>query len=390
MKRGFDHFGQHDAQVPRLKQHFAPSPPMCMKVLISMREASSILGPGGSNCREIGQQTGTKLHLSNRNEFYPGTNLQELAIKGPSPDAVGSSLLQVFSKLAEESGRITCGEPDVEEGGARVKFLVPVSAAKAIIGRGGENIKALRAGSGLFVHVEEVAIGVGDAAEQIISLQGSIAGIHVALPNMIEKVAALTTEPGFATWAATSHAGSGAAVATQVAPGKAGGKGKGAGGNRIPSSGGWSDGWTKNDEAVKFPPLDDGYRPSMGTQAHWSDVADPLDMVSHAVQSLPPSLLNPADRTQKVTFACPAACVSAIIGKGGSGVKEISGATQTKIMIREIDDNATEKAVTVLGSTLGVVAAYLHIVGRIAAVEEMMNGFLGVEAAIKDELPDKF
>merc|ERR1719219_2064196 len=138
MKRGYEdvHPPYDPGYYNRAKLRTVNGMPMCIKALISMREASIILGPGGSTIREIGQQTGAKLHISGRNEFYPGTSLQELLIRGPCTESVGTAVMQVFGRLAEESGRLSCGDVDVEEGGARVKLLVPISAAKAIIGRG--------------------------------------------------------------------------------------------------------------------------------------------------------------------------------------------------------------------------------------------------------------
>lgn len=419
MKRGYENVHpqwdqSYDQRAAKLRPPYGHGVsvngmPMCIKALISMREASSILGPGGNTSREIGQQTGTKLHISGRNEFYPGTSLQELSIRGPCIESVGTSLMQVFGRLAEESGRLCCGDLDVEEGGARVKLLVPISAAKAIIGRGGENIKALRANTGLYVHIDEVAIGAHDAAEQMVSMQGSLQGVQAAVPNIIEKVSQFMADPGFGTWASSSQAGFGAPVATQVAPGKASGKGKGGYGSGPPRNlppvggGNWSDGWTRPpEEGTAFGALgaDMSYpavayaqesvgsdAPRLYEDASWShpeDAVPAMDMVSHAVQSLPVSCLGTNGRPQRVFFNIPAACVSAIIGKGGAGVKEISAGTQTKIMIREIVDKSSEKQVTLLGDALGVVAAYLHIVGRIAAFEELAAAGGNPEAAFEE------
>jgi len=406
MKRGFEGgydawYGQPEAKFMKMMNGM----PMCLKALVSMREASCILGQGGAASKEIEQVTGTKLHVSGRNELYPGTSLQELSIRGPCAESVGTSLLHVFGKLAEESGRLSCGDEDVEEGGARVKLLVPICAAKAIIGRGGENIKGLRAATGLYVHIDEVAIGPSDAAEQMVSMQGSLQGVQAAVSNIVEKVAQFMSDPGFQSWAASSQAGAGDPIATQVAPGKASGKGKGGYGSEgkggygsegkgVYGSGGprtltpiggvaggnWSDGWTRPEEAMPFGAVGSGISQQVAyaQEASWGESPAAMDMVSHAVQSLPLSCIGPKGKSQRVLFNIPSACVSAIIGKGGSGVKEISTGTRTKIMIREIVDEAgdkqTEEQVTLLGDTLGVVSAYLHIVGRIAAFEELAAG----------------
>merc|ERR1712039_1124790 len=99
--------------------------------------------------------------------------LQELTVRGPSAEPVANAIFQVMNKVVEDGGRISGGDTDLDDGICRVRVVVPSMAAKAVIGRGGENIKSLRLNSGLKVHIEEVAIGMGELAEQVIILQGS-------------------------------------------------------------------------------------------------------------------------------------------------------------------------------------------------------------------------
>eukprot|EP00439_Symbiodinium_sp_Y106_P079028 s835_g17.t1 len=100
----------------------APQQPvgMCVKMLMSPKEGAAIIGPSGSHSKQISEMTGSRLHLSSKGEYYPGTQLQEMFVKGPSADSVSNCVLQVLSKLQEETGRISGGEFEVEEGGARV------------------------------------------------------------------------------------------------------------------------------------------------------------------------------------------------------------------------------------------------------------------------------
>jgi len=401
-KGGYDSYGQQKAKFMKIVNEL----PMCVKALISMKDASCILGRGGATSKEIGQATGTTLHVSGRDEFYPGTSLQELSIRGPSAESVHSSLLQVFGKLAEDHGRLSCGDENVEEGGARIKMLVPVKAARAIIGKGGENITALRAATGLWIKVDEMAIGAHDAAEQLVLLSGSLNGVQAAVTNIIEKIAQSMSDPGFVTWASSSQAGSGVPFAQQVAPCKGSLKGKGkmdyGKGDYGKGDygwcgpwGGWGDGWGQPEGPM---PWDGAMAPDMAQQvayaqeAAWGESSEAMEVVNHAAQSLPMSCLGANGKTQKVNFNIPAASVSAIIGKGGAGVKEISTGTKTKIMIREIVDEAggskTEEQVTIMGDALGVVGAYLHIVGRLAAFEELAAAGGNPEAALEQALAE--
>ena len=77
-----------------------------------------------------------------------------------------------------------------------------------------------------------------------------------------------------------------------------------------------------------------------------------IDLLSSAVSALPASLAT--DRSQQLQFNCAAGYVSALIGKAGTGTKQIATMTDTKIMIREIDGNPNEKAVVVKGNAINV------------------------------------
>merc|ERR1712050_229520 len=103
-------------------------------------------------------------------------------------------------------------------------------------------------------------------------------------------------------------------------------------------------------------------------------VASDCDAMVNAVNSLPPALLLPDDQSAAINLSCPAEYVSALIGKGGIGTKEITQATGAKIQIREIEGNTVEQAVTISGNVLSVTTAYLRVAGRIArAAESRMN-----------------
>lgn len=356
------------------------------------------LGPGGGTSREIGQGTGTKLHLSGRNDFYPGTQLQELSIRGPGMDPVANAFTQVLTKVIEACGRISGDDPDVPEGHCRVRVVVPHAAAKAIIGRGGENIKALRAESGLHVHIDEVAIGVGETSEQVVRLDGEFMAVQVGVPNIMEKVAEFMDQPWFARWSSESNAGSHHVAAVQMGKGKGkAGCGKPApvqsalpaafanqnkGAHVVPAKGygkaegkGYGKAEGKNGKGYGKAAADSGgwnsapARAPPQTQA-WATGSPALDMLANALVALPRGASDLRSRGQSVSFTCPEHCVSAVIGKGGVITKEISGATGVKVMIREIEGNAQEKSVTLVGSAPGVAAAYMMVVARIEAVKE--------------------
>lgn len=340
---------------------------MAIKLLLSAPEASALLGPAGALIKEIGAQTLTRMHISHRDEYYPGTQLQELAIRGDGYETVATACLHAVAKVVEGTGKICGGDHDVEEGSARVRVIVPVASARALIGKGGENIKTLRAQTGLKVHIDEVAIGEGEMAEQVVVLLGGIAGVQAALPHIIEKVSESAQQHWFSGWACTSNAGHGGnVVATAVvtnSKGKGGWKG-GGGWDKGGKKGGWDkggkSGW--DDWGAGAHHGGGGYEEQGGGE--WDQRN--LEVIAGALQRMPAGANTLANR-QRICFACPSALVSAVIGKGGSCVKEISGATGANITIREIEGRQDEKSVTISGTIVGVAAAYIHVSGRISA-----------------------
>merc|ERR1712118_469611 len=82
---------------------------------------------------------------------------------------------------------------------------------KAIIVKGGENIKHLRSQLGMFVHCVETAIppsrGTGPGTEQVVCLNGPLTGVSTALATIAALVAQAVSEPWFNSWASTSNAG---------------------------------------------------------------------------------------------------------------------------------------------------------------------------------------
>jgi ribosomal protein S3 len=217
--KGYDSKGYASQWAPQaMPQSTWASPPklmaqrgtMALKLLLPANEASCVLGKGGATIREIGQNTFTKLSLSGMSEFFPGTNLQELRIRGSSNDTVLAALMLVFAQISQSLGVISGGDFEVPVGEARVKVVIPAAAAKIVIGRAGANIKELRNQSGMFVHIEEVVIPPGpptDLSEQVVCLTGNLDGLQIALPLIAGYVGEVSSEPWFATWCMSSNAG---------------------------------------------------------------------------------------------------------------------------------------------------------------------------------------
>jgi len=168
------------------------------------------MGKGGTTVREIGQVTGTRMSLSSRDQYYPGTQLQELIIKGSNQESVLSAIGHTLSKISELSGSVCGGEANVEPGGCRLKVIVPTLSAAAIIGPGGSTVKQMREQSHMHIHIEESTIPPGpptELTEQVVSFSGPLEGIWIALPLMAEALGHFSNEPWFEAWSSNSHCG---------------------------------------------------------------------------------------------------------------------------------------------------------------------------------------
>ncbi|CAJ1354380.1 unnamed protein product [Effrenium voratum] len=95
-----------------------------------------------------------------------------------------------------------------------------------------------------------------------------------------------------------------------------------------------------------------------------------VDMLTDALSVVPDQLADPADQSQVLQCSCPAHVVGSLIGKGGAALKEISDATGVHLDMRDMEGSFGEKAIIISGNAVGCVAAYLHIIGRIASLQE--------------------
>jgi len=192
-----------------------------MKFLFSEAEMQALCGAKGSVLTNLQESTGT--HITVTRQTYPGTNLREANFKGSSTDVVLGAVIIGLAQILQDLGQLVNEETNVKEGDAQIKLLVPMQAAKAIIGVGGRNVKSVRELTGIFIHVDNTKVppGGGDLSEQLLSMEGSLEGIQAALPLITESIGNFSGEAWFSSWAMTSNAGS------ESITGKLGTNGKG-------------------------------------------------------------------------------------------------------------------------------------------------------------------
>jgi len=183
---------------------------MVLKLLVPSNEASCILGKGGATVNGFEQASGTKMAISGRHEFYPGTELQQVRIRGPSSEAVMAAAILVLAKIAEVTGTVNGGEHNVEPGGARIKLAVPSKLSPEITGEGGSNLEKIKTDSGMQVHLEDAIVPPGppdDLSEQVMCLSGPLLGAQSALTSIVGVLGNHATEAWFRAWCEHSHCG---------------------------------------------------------------------------------------------------------------------------------------------------------------------------------------
>lgn len=295
-----------------------------MKFLFAEREGSVIMGPAGTTVAEIQQTTQTKMTLSGRGLRYPGTQLQELNIQSNSMEMVLSAAVQCMTRILEETGTVCNGDSGVEQGGGRLKIVLPSPAATAVIGKGGESIKWIREQSGLHLHVDPHRIPPGtEITEQIVALSGPLSGMQQALPAIADIVERFIREPWFAIWASMSNCGTHyPGLALDHWSGGKGGKGKGKGkddGKGHPFKG---KGKFKGEEKG-YGGFGGGYQgegKGFGGDGRMAEERFAAKRVASSGQVASKFLVSPKE-------------ASCIIGPQGSRIAEIQKSTTTKLTI---------------------------------------------------------
>eukprot|EP00930_Biecheleria_cincta_P022514 TRINITY_DN16434_c0_g1_i1.p1 TRINITY_DN16434_c0_g1~~TRINITY_DN16434_c0_g1_i1.p1 ORF type:complete len:456 (-),score=68.66 TRINITY_DN16434_c0_g1_i1:41-1273(-) len=333
-----------------------------IKLLVSAREAAAL-----SNGREVVQaQTGGELHISSASELYPGTPLQQVTVTAASNTAMMHTLRVILEFIMDDQGRIMNDSRDMQPGYGSLRVVVPNAAAKSVIGRGGSNIAEIRDQFAIKLHVEQQSIGRHPIQEQVCSLFGEMRGLQGALQNICERIEGeCVHHPWFAEWAMTSHAGTDGGLKGQSLLGKnrAGGKNRGKGddmgkgwdtGKSLGK--GWDVGWDAG-VASTLPPATTHVDRSL------------MDMLNHAVDSLPQPVKDAKEWSKVINFRIPESLVSQLIGKMGSCVKEISQSTRAKVQIHKIPDDPSESMVQITGTAVTVCSAYFRCLAKLGEVQ---------------------
>lgn len=190
-----------------------PGPPrgpnwMCVKILLSKSEASAVLGKGGDRIRAIEMLTGTAMQMSQKDQFFPGTSLQELRICGATEDLVLAGAQYALGQVTAQLGVLASSEDNVEKTEARLRLVVPTIVAMVLNNE--ENMSQLRAQTRMHSHIDPTLVPPGvppQQTEQVLCFSGPLDGVVPALQATSAYIAQFVGELWFEQWSTVSNCG---------------------------------------------------------------------------------------------------------------------------------------------------------------------------------------
>ncbi|CAE7516992.1 BTR1 [Symbiodinium sp. CCMP2456] len=277
-----------------------------MKFLAGDALASAIIGKGGAVITQIRTNCNAKLALTDKGQVFPSTDCRVLTAQANSEEELNEVARQIIEKLSELVKTSGASEACGSDGELKLRTLVPKAAVGGIIGKGGAAIKQMRETSGAKISIGE-AVGAGPGAEQMVTVSGPEEALQTVIAEVNRQIQLLSSEAWYSTWAASTgcitQAMAGLASSLQLQPSLLG----------------------------------------LGGQA----LANPgIATMMQVAQSMPPYVMEDS-RGFALSCVVPNRLVGGLIGRGGSGTKEVQMLTGTKIGIREIPDDPDNRSLNI-------------------------------------------
>mmetsp|Transcript_39190 Transcript_39190/g.61057 ORF Transcript_39190/g.61057 Transcript_39190/m.61057 type:complete len:374 (+) Transcript_39190:72-1193(+) len=172
------------------------------KVLCPDTLVTCVLGRGGSYKDQLQDESGCKISLSNRDEFFPNSNFRILVVYGPTSESV----MMVLEKLVEKV--IECGEQELKTMPAEPEFLgkgpgefifracISEKMFPGLIGTKGSNITAIRHEFNAKVFVDNDRL----QGHQLVRVIAEPDGLQKALQRIHDYVQEHVEEDWFPDW----------------------------------------------------------------------------------------------------------------------------------------------------------------------------------------------
>lgn len=290
--------------------------------------ASAVIGKGGTVIAAMRTSCQAKLTLTEHGEVYPATDCRVLTAQAGSEDNLNEVIRQILAKLEELVKGNTATEAIGVEGELKIKLLVPRAAVGGIIGKGGATIKQIREQSQAKISISEPA-GSGPGAEQLVSVAGEAQALEFVLTEVNHQIQILNEESWFSTWATSTGVIS-----------------------------------------ASYPAATGATSSYTGAGSYHSPGIQTMMQVANSL----PSYVMEDSRGFALSCLVPNHLVGGLIGRGGSGTKEVQLLTGTWIGIREIEDDPDHRSLNISGPLSNTCAAYMMMMKRYLDAEAQAAG----------------
>eukprot|EP00397_Hematodinium_sp_SG-2012_P022259 GEMP01023050.1.p1 GENE.GEMP01023050.1~~GEMP01023050.1.p1 ORF type:complete len:372 (+),score=63.35 GEMP01023050.1:47-1162(+) len=321
------------------------SKPYCYKFLSPMALCASLMGPKGKIIQDIQTETGTFIKFTDRGNCYPGTNSRIGTVQGGSAEQLCTTLKTVIGHLVECSQNTTHAVDLTEvgtNGQLMFSMLIPKPMRGVIIGPAGAQVSELRKMSNTKIRLED-----GLPSDSVVKIEGQAEGICAVALWINEKLGEAVSESYFSTWARGIHNSHGSHVMDLPPPPRQ--EPRPQMNTRIPQN---ALGAPRNEPRPREDTIERAPRVP-------TNVSDILLRVSRDV--------NHDTRVHAMQVPIPIEFKGALIGKGGSGVKEILYESLVSMLNISEVDGGTHCMVTIEGSVMACTAAYLLVMRRYVA-----------------------
>ena len=162
---------------------------MAIKVLVSNKDAGSLIGKNGSTIVSFQAATGSRVRVSRADEPFPGTQERVVLITG-TLDCVSRCLALVIEQVHKHFADYPYADKEVQQldpnAHRTMNLVVPAGASGLIIGRGGDTVRALASKSGSHIQLAGRERQIQGLSERLLCLTGSLASNVAASRYILE------------------------------------------------------------------------------------------------------------------------------------------------------------------------------------------------------------
>lgn len=314
-----------------------------IRAIIDTKTAGSLIGRQGTTIQYIRSQSASKVQIS---DTIPGIDERIITVTGNTTGIfraysfISDKLREILEAAAAETPEQTGGIPNQ----VNLRILIPDSQAGAIIGKQGAKIKEIREATGATVNLEKDRMP--SSSERACTIQGSA---EACAQTVFHIACTMLQVP------ATGH--------TQLYT-----PGAGAGGYGGRGGGAGHAGYGHQQQMYGHG----GYA-QQGYQQGYAQQGYPQQGAGYGAGGYAGGAAQGGGSTQQIPV--PTDVIGAIIGRGGSKIKEIRQTSGAQVKIADNIPGQAERVVTMTGTPQAVQMAYYLIHQRIT--EAMQANAIG-------------